>query len=178
MAELITVARPYAKAAFEWAQAQGQLAEWSAMLELAGEVSKDEALSSVVDNPSLTSEQKAELFTDICGDKLNEQGRNFVALLAEAKRLTLLPAISELFDQLKAAQERSVNVVVETAFDMNDAQQASLAQALAKKLDRSVNIEARTDKGLIGGVIVHAEDMVIDASVRGRLAKLAESLAS
>ncbi|MCP5169447.1 MAG: F0F1 ATP synthase subunit delta [Hahellaceae bacterium] len=178
MAELTTVARPYAKAAFEAAQSQNKLADWSAMLSFCAAVAADEKIKVVLDNPGLTSTQKADAFVLVCGDKLSEDARRFVQVLAENKRLSVVAEISRLFEQLKSQLERSVDVAVESAFELTAEQQDKLAQALSKKLERQVNVSATTNKALLGGVIIRTEDLIIDASVRGKLAKLAESMRS
>ena len=178
MAELITVARPYAKAAFQFADENGALAEWSDMLAFAAAVSTDEAVSSFLNNPKITSAQKAEAFGDLCKDKLNAQGKNFVAMLAQNKRLAALPEIAVLFEALKSQKEQSVDVEITSAFALSDEQGKKLAAALKQKLGREVNVTTAEDKALLGGVIIRAGDMVIDGSVRGKLAKLAEKLNS
>lgn len=178
MAELITVARPYAKAAFQFADENGALAEWSDMLAFAAAVSTDEAVSSFLNNPKITSAQKAEAFGDLCKDKLNAQGKNFVAMLAQNKRLAALPEIATLFEALKSQKEQSVDVEITSAFALSDEQGKKLAAALKQKLGREVNVTTAEDKALLGGVIIRAGDMVIDGSVRGKLAKLAEKLNS
>ena len=178
MAELITVARPYAKAAFQFADENGALAEWSDMLAFAAAVSTDEAVSSFLNNPKITSAQKAEAFGDLCKDKLNAQGKNFVAMLAQNKRLAALPEIATLFEALKSQKEQSVDVEITSAFALSDEQGNKLAAALKQKLGREVNVTTAEDKALLGGVIIRAGDMVIDGSVRGKLAKRAEKLNS
>ncbi|MEE2732160.1 MAG: F0F1 ATP synthase subunit delta [Pseudomonadota bacterium] len=178
MAELITVARPYAKAAFQFADENGTLAEWSDMLAFAAAVSADEAVSSFLNNPKISSAKKAEAFGDLCQDKLNDQGKNFVAMLAQNKRLTALPEIAELFEALKSQKEQSVDVEITSAFALSDEQSNKLAAALKQKLGREVNVTTAENKDLLGGVIIRAGDLVIDGSVRGKLAKLADTLNS
>ncbi|MEH6823909.1 MAG: F0F1 ATP synthase subunit delta [Motiliproteus sp.] len=176
MAELSTVARPYTKAAFESALQQKSLDRWSKMLDLAAQAANNEQVAELLRSPALAAEHKAGLILDICADKLDEQGQNFIKILAENKRLPVLPEISELFDQLKAEQQKSIDVKVTSAFDLGKEQQTKLAQALSAKLDRKVNITSSTDKSLIGGLVIRTEDLVIDGSVRGKLQKLAEAL--
>jgi F-type H+-transporting ATPase subunit delta len=178
MAELITVARPYAKAAFQFADENGSLTEWSDMLAFAAAVSEDEAVSSYLRNPKITSAQKAEAFGDLCSEKLNQQGKNFIALLAQNKRLTALQEIAVLFEALKSQKEQSVDVEITSAFALSDEQANKLAGSLKQKLGREVNVTTAEDKALLGGVIIRAGDLVIDGSVRGKLAKLAEKLNS
>lgn len=178
MAELSTVARPYTKAAFASALEQKSLDQWSEMLALAAQASKDEQVAKLLSNPALNAEQKAGVMLDVCADKLSEQGQNFIKVLAENKRLPVLPEISVLFDRMKAEQQKSVDVHVTSAFALTDEQQTKLAQALGAKLDREVNITSSEDQSLIGGLVVRTDDLVIDGSVRGKLQKLAEALSS
>ena len=178
MAELTTLARPYAKAAFEFAQSQKQLTEWSAMLGLASSVSVDETIQQVIRVPRMTGAEKANTFVEVCGDKLDAKVQNFIHLLAENDRLLLLPEITELFELLKAEQEKSVDVEVTSAFALNNEQKDKLAKVLSARLSREVRLHATEDSSLIGGVVIRAGDLVIDGSVRGKIAKLAEALKS
>jgi len=178
MAELSTLARPYAKAAFEYANANGALAHWSSMFATLAGVVMQERVGQQLAKPALTAEQQTKLLLDLCGDTLDVAGGNFVRTLAANKRLTLLPAIRELFEQLKAQQERTVDVEITSAFELDAAMQEKLATALKSKLSRDVKVHASVDQSLIGGVLIRAGDTVIDSSVRGRLAKLAEAMNS
>ena len=178
MAELTTLARPYAKAAFEHAQAHQQLANWSAMLGLAAAVSIDDTMQRVLKAPRLTSTEKATAFIEVCGDKFDAQAQNFIHVLAENDRLALLPDIFAQFELYKAEQEKSIDVDVTSAFALSDEQQDKLAKVLSARLSREVRLHAVEDSSLIGGVVIRAGDLVIDGSVRGKLAKLAEALKS
>ena len=178
MAELTTLARPYAKAAFEYAQAHQQLANWSAMLGLAAAVSQDDTMQRVLKAPRLTSTEKATTFVEVCGDKFDAQVRNFLNIISENNRMELLPEIADMFELYKAEQEKSVDVDVTSAFALNDEQQDKLAKVLSARLGREVRLHAAEDASLIGGVVIRAGDLVIDGSVRGKLAKLAEALKS
>lgn len=178
MAESITIARPYAKASFEAAKANNALDTWSSMLAFASAIAKDENMVVVLDHPALTSQAKADAFCDVCSDKLNDQGKNLVHVLSENDRISLFPEIANLFETLKAQLEHSVDVEVESAFDLGSEQQEKLAQALSKKLDRKVNVTSTVNEALMGGAIVRANDLVIDASVKGKLAKLAEAVSA
>ena len=132
----------------------------------------------VLTSPSLTSSQQAAQFLDVCGDELNGNAQNFIKVLADNKRLPLLPQISALFEEFKANREKSVEVEVATAFELDAAIQEKLATALSGKLERQVNVQTVINKDLLGGVVVRAADVVIDGSVRGRLNKLAEAMNS
>ena len=178
MAELSTLARPYAKAAFEYANASGALAQWSSMFATLAGVAVQERVAQQLASPALTAEQQAKLLVDLCGDALDAAGANFVRVLAANKRLPLLAAIREQFEQLKAQQEKTVDVEITSAFELDAAMQEKLATALKSKLSRDVKVHASVDSSLIGGVLIRAGDTVIDSSVRGRLAKLAEAMNS
>lgn len=178
MAELITLARPYAKAAFEVALADNELGEWSRMLRLLAQISEQEEVNRLLLSPRLTAEKQAETLIDICGDELSEKARNLVRLLADNKRLGLLPEIVELFDALKAEQEQTIDVELTTAFELNDEVVEKLAQALRQRLQREVRLQMTVEKSLIGGAVIRAGDTVIDNSVRGKLTKLAEAMNS
>jgi len=178
MAELSTLARPYARAAFEYAQAAGDLAGWEAMLNQAAAVVATEVVNKLIASPSLTSEQVAQQFIELLGEELNDKGQNFVSTLAVNKRLALLPSIAEQFALMKANIEKAVDVEVTSAFDLADDTAVKLETALATNLERQVRLTSITDSSLIGGVVIRAGDTIIDGSVRGRLAKLAEAMNS
>lgn len=176
MAELVTVARPYAKAAFKFAAEAKAFAEWSAMLGFAAAVMSDKAVAKALDNPQLTADKKAELLIKICGDKLNAPGKQFIHQVAQNKRLQALPQISVLFEKLLAEQQRKQDVQVTSAYPLSALEQQSLGRALAKKLGKEINLQSDVDKTLIGGVIIRAGDTVIDNSVRGKLQQLSHAL--
>ncbi len=178
MAELSTLARPYAKAAFEFARDKDALAAWSEQLSTLANVTADDAMEAVLGSPAMTAAQQTETLNEVCGEALGAEVRNFVAILADNKRLTLLPEIYTLYEQHKANQEKSVDVNVVSAFDLDDAIKDKLAEVLSKKLEREVKVTTSTDKSLLGGVLIRAGDLVIDGSVRGRLNKLAEAMNS
>jgi len=178
MAELTTLARPYAKAAFKFALENSQLDQWSAGLGMSAQVVADEDALRVLTAPQLTADEKANLIIDICGDKMTDGLKNFLSVLSSNQRLALLPDISALFDKLKADQEQSIDVDITSAFDLANEEQQKLAQALSQKFNREVNVSGQTDNSLIGGVVIRSGDMVIDGSVAGRLKKLAEAINS
>lgn len=178
MAESITLARPYANAAFEVAAVDNALAQWSFMLKMLAAVTSQAKISELLKSPALTAEKLSEALLLICGDSVSSKGSNLVRLLAENRRLVLLPQISELFDALKDAREKSIDVEISSAYALSDAVVASLTAALEKRLDRTVKLHRTVNKQLIGGVVIRAGDTVIDSSVRGKLNKLAESLSS
>jgi len=178
MAEISTLARPYAKAAFEYALEKGLLAEWSGQLATAASVAADAGMARVLDNPALTSEQQARTLNDVCGDSTDREMKNFVSLLSANKRIALLPEIRKQFELYKAHHEKAVDVEVISAFDLPEATVSRLADVLGRKLERQVKVSTSTDRDLLGGVLIRAGDTVIDGSVRGRLNKLAEAMNS
>ncbi|WP_166268621.1 F0F1 ATP synthase subunit delta [Marinobacter caseinilyticus] len=178
MAELTTLARPYAKAAFQNAQSQKQLAEWSDLLSGTGQIAAHKKIRQLLTNPGMAELAKADLILDCVEQSTSDEMRNFFAILAENHRLALLPEIATLFNTYRADLERTVDIQVSAPFELTDEQQQKLTQALSTKLERQVTLETSLDKSLIGGVIVRTGDMVIDASVRGKLTKLAEALGS
>ena len=176
--ELTTCARPYAKAAFQYAVDQNALESWSGMLKSGAAVVQNEAISALLGLPSLTAQQKADTLIDVCGDILNTGGQNFVRVLAENSRITLLPQIADLYEAFKAEQEHSIDAEVISAFALSDDQLNKLAEKLKNKLSSEVRLSNTVDPELIGGAVIRAGDLVIDSSVKTRLAKLAHAMNS
>jgi F-type H+-transporting ATPase subunit delta len=178
MAELITLARPYAKAIFEVAKEQDAVNSWDQALAFVGLLAANDSVKSILANPGLSEQRKAELFCDTAEEQVPDKLRNFLLVLAENKRLALLPEVSTLFSFYRAELERTVTMKVSTAFEMTADEQQKLIEALSRKLERKVALETTVDRSLIGGVVVSTGDLVIDASVRGKLAKMAKALGS
>jgi F-type H+-transporting ATPase subunit delta len=178
MAELSTLARPYAKAAFQAAVEAGELQAWSDMLATASNVVLNEKMVKVLSNPSFTGQQQAQTLIDVCGDKLSATGQNLVNALADNKRIPLLPQISEQFEHLKAELEKAVDVQIISAFEVSDESKQKLTDALKAKLAKDVRVTTSVDSTLVGGAIIRAVDLVIDGTVRGKLAKLASAMNS
>jgi F-type H+-transporting ATPase subunit delta len=178
MADRLTIARPYAKAAFKQAQADGALSSWSVALSRAAAAVGDARVRALFGSPKITSAQLAELVAGLAGDGLDASGRNFIALLAEAKRLPFLPEIVQIFDALKDEAERVVDVHITSATQLGGDEEAKLVAALQKRFNRSVRVESAVDPSLIGGAVVRAGDLTIDGSVKARLANLARELAA
>jgi F-type H+-transporting ATPase subunit delta len=178
MAEFSTLARPYAKAAFEYAVANGALESWSEALAWLAQLVEDAQLSALLRSPAVGRAQRAGLLIELGGDRLPAPVRNFVQVLAGNDRLLLLPVISAQFQALKADHQRLVEVEVTSAAPLAEDQQQRLAAALVRRLGREVRIQVSIDPGLIGGAIIRAGDTVIDGSLRGRLNKLAGALLS
>lgn len=176
MAELETIARPYARAAFDAAAASGGLAGWGEALARAAGAVVHPDVETLLGNPLVAKGELATLVAEFSGGGAGEPGRAFFALLAERNRLVALPAIAAQFDALRAEAENRADVEVVSAVPLTDAQRDAYAAAMRKRLGRDVVIHQRVDESLIGGAVVHAGDLVIDGSVKGRLAKLASAL--
>ena len=176
-AELATIARPYARAAFSYAldQAQG-LQAWSKMLALLAAASSEKIVREALDDPLLSGDEEANLLISVLGDELSEQAQNFVIVLSGYSRIELLPNIAEMFERLKANHEKTMEVEVTSAFEVTDGEKSALSEALHKKLHREIKLETSVDPSLLGGVVIKAEDTVIDDSVRGKLQKLSNAL--
>ena len=176
MADKSTIARPYAKAAFEEARERGRLGPWSEALRTSAAVIGDARVEALLGNPRVTPEQLAALVSGIAGPQLDEQGRNFVRTLADNRRLALLPQIAMRFDELKSEAEGIADVTVTSAAPLDEAEQRKLAAALERRLGRSVRLQCTTDPALIGGAVLRAGDLVIDGSLRRRLERIAYEL--
>jgi F-type H+-transporting ATPase subunit delta len=176
MADRLTIARPYARAAFEEAQARAQLAAWSDALHAAAQVVQDPRVVPLLGNPRVTPEQLAQLVDGAAADPLGEYGANFVRTLADNRRLAYLPEIATLFDELKDAAEGVADVTVTSAAALDEAQRSKLAAALEKRLQRKVRLHCELDPNLIGGAVLRSGDLVIDGSMRTRLTRIAYEL--
>lgn len=178
MADRLTIARPYARAAFGQARADGRLGPWSTALGRAALAVTDDRVRALFGSPKVTGAQLAALVTGIAGSDVDAHLRNFIALLAENKRLPFLPEIAQIFAQLKADAERTIDVAVTSAAPMGDAEQQKLVAALEKRFERKVQLSTDVDPSLIGGAIVRAGDLTIDGSLKSRLGRLAHELSA
>jgi F-type H+-transporting ATPase subunit delta len=176
MAEIVTVARPYAEAAFRLAKEQGQLTAWFDALSSLATVVENEEVSALIDNPKVSAAQLEALFFGIVGDKVSAEVKNFVQLLVANKRLALLPEIARQFEQLKLEAEQSVDADIVSAYPLSDAQVADIGTQLQKRFGRQVRAQVTVDPDLMGGVRITVGDVVIDASVRGKLQAMAVEL--
>ena len=176
MAELATLARPYAKAIFELAKSQGRMDQWAGLLALLDAVAGQESVRQMLESPELPDTGKAQTLIRICGDDIDERGRALIGLMSTNKRLDLIGEVREQFDALKALEEQVLDVEVVSAYELTSEQAAMLREALQRKFQREINMTSRVDTGLVGGALIRAGDTVIDGTVRGRLARLAETL--
>lgn len=183
MAEITTIARPYAKAAFGHArEAQAKqpdaLVQWQRMLTLAAAVVAEPKMARLLARPQLTAAKQAEAIIAVCGDELDAAFGNFVRQLCSNHRVFVLTAIRDQFNQMVAELQKLGDVTVVSAFPMNDAETTKLAAALKRRFAQDVHVSIEVDPALMGGIVVRFGDLVIDASVRGRLNKLATTLNS
>lgn len=176
MAEKVTIARPYAKAVFALACEQDKLAEWSETLGVAAGVVSDRRVAELLHSPRVTSAELADLIIGLCADKADELAGNFIRVLAQYRRLNVLPEIVSLFESLRGEYENSVDVSLYSALPVSQAHQDKIAEALRKRLGRDVRLHCEIDESLIGGAVIRAGDLVIDGSLSGRLARLATEL--
>lgn len=185
MADKHTIARPYARAAFESAREHNSLAAWSEGLDAASDLLADGQVERFLGDPALAEREKLDFLTGLAGaaggkaavfDGSNQHGANFLRLLLEYDRIGVLPEISEHFDALKAEVENTVDVTVTSAIELSDAQKNAVATALQARLGRTVNLSTEIDENLIGGAVIRAGDVVIDGSVRARLEGLSNAL--
>jgi F-type H+-transporting ATPase subunit delta len=178
MAELITVARPYAEAVFRLAQETNSLPAWSEALAVLAAAAQDPLAVEFAANPKFSASQVQALLTDLLGARATPQVGNFVAAVLESRRFALLPYIADLFEQMKATAEGSVTAHIESAFELTAAQIDEIKGILAKRVGKKIDTTVSVDPELIGGVRMIIGDDVIDASVRGKLAALSARLTS
>ncbi|MBD1388124.1 F0F1 ATP synthase subunit delta [Neiella sp. HB171785] len=177
MSELTTVARPYAKAAFDFAVEQKALDNWSTMLSFAAEVAKNETVATLLASGE-SPERIANLFIQVCGDEIDEHGQNLIKVMAENGRLAALPEVQGIYAELVTEHQKQADVYVTSATELTDAQQKQVTEAMTKRLAREVRLHCTVDTELVGGMIIKVDDLVIDNTVRGKLERLAEALQS
>lgn len=175
MAESLTIARPYAEAAFKLAREQNALPSWSEALGRLAVVAATEIAHDLAGNPKFTNAQVAGLIADAAG-KLSAEQSNFVRVLADNDRLGVLPEIASAFEALRNAHEGVVDAQIGSAYPLTDEQVAEIVATLASKYGSKVKATVKVEPELIGGVSIRVGDEVIDASVRGKLAQLAGAM--
>ncbi|HRD69949.1 MAG TPA: F0F1 ATP synthase subunit delta [Legionella sp.] len=180
MSDSTTIARPYAKAIFEHALAEDKLAEWSQYLLALAEAVLNPQASQFIANPASTEEQQIELLQTVCGSHIKDNSslKNLIGLLANNKRLMLLPEIKALYEIHRAEQEKTLAVDIISFSKVSPAQEQQLMDSLSKRLKRKVSLQISIDPSLLGGAVIQAGDLVIDGSIRGKLNKLGTGLAA
>lgn len=177
MAELTTIARPYAKAAFDFAVEKQTVEKWAEMLNFAAMVSENESMKPLLSG-SMASSKLATIFIEVCGEQLDSHGQNLIKVMAENGRLEVLPAVVEQFIELRNNWSKEVEAEVISAFELTEEQKQQMSTSLSNRLARKVKLNCSIDTSLIAGVIIKAGDLVIDGSVSGKLTRLAEKLQS
>lgn len=178
MAELVSIARPYAQAAFDVAREKEQLLSWKAYLAFASRVVKDEQFARLLSNPTISATVIGDLLIDILSTELSVEQKNFLRVLAENRRLYALPDISILFDAQYDALEKMKDVRVITAINVDDHFKQRLSLALTRRLNHAVRLHYDINPDLIGGAIIEIGDHIIDGSLRGKLQRLEKALTS
>jgi F-type H+-transporting ATPase subunit delta len=176
MAELATISRPYANAVFGLAKNEGTLAQWSGVLSVLDTTSRQGPVKELLSSPDLAASEKASKLSEICAEDLTDQGVAFLHSLADHDRLELIADVRSQFEALRAEEEKSIEVEVTSAYELSADQSEALRAALQKKFNKDITIESSVDASLVGGAIIRAGDIVIDGSVKGRLAKLVDTL--
>lgn len=178
MAEVTTIVRPYAVAAFRLAKERKALAQWSEMLGFAAAVAADPQMRAYIEDPKITAQAREQAFLAVCGDRLDAAGVNLVKLLIEYGRLALLPALATAFEALKAEDEGVLEAEISAAAKPGESAIKELVKRLQARFGKKIETSVRIDPELIGGVQIVIGDTVIDASVRGQLQELAYTLKS
>lgn len=176
MAELATVARPYAEAAFRAALDKGSLAAVAENLAVLAAAERDPQMRSVLTNPKVTAQQKKDLFAAVAGPSLHEVVRNLMAVVVDNHREVLMGEIEEQFDALKREHDKVVRAQITSAQPLTDSQRADIVSALERRYGKKVEAELAVDPQLLGGARVQVGDQVIHASVRDALAQMAAAL--
>ncbi|MCG3864383.1 MULTISPECIES: F0F1 ATP synthase subunit delta [unclassified Photobacterium] len=177
MSQMTTIARPYAKAAFDFAVETNQLAQWAEMLNFASEVAQNDTMQDVLDS-GFAADKLTEIFVSVCGEQLDEFGQNLLKVMAENGRLKALPDVCDEFMTLKHEHEHTIEATVISAIALDDNQLDAISVKLEQRLARKVMLTCSVDETLIAGVVIRAGDLVIDNSVRGKLNRLSDTLQS
>ena len=178
MAELASIARPYAQAVFELAKDSGHYGPWSEALEFLAKVAADKDMAALFSNPRVSRQQAADIVIELLGEAVGDEPKNLVRLLAQNRRLQALSAISEQYELLRAEAERTIRAELESALPISDEEQHRIAGALKTRLGREVELVVTTNRELVGGAVIRAGDLVIDGSIRARLERLAAAVSA
>jgi F-type H+-transporting ATPase subunit delta len=176
MSELSTLARPYAEAVFRMAQGESDLAGWSSRIATLAAIVSDAQVARLIADPAVSADRVAGLIIEVAGADLGERGANFVKVLAENDRLSVLPEIGAQFEALKANAEGILEATITSAQELTQAQIDDLVAGLKTRFSRAVNVRVAIDPELIGGAVIAIGDQVIDGSVKGRLQRMSFAL--
>ncbi|MXP56752.1 F0F1 ATP synthase subunit delta [Pantoea sp. Mhis] len=175
MSNIITISRPYAKAIFDLAVEYQNIEHWQTMLEFAAKISSHRKIIQFLSS-SLAPEIVSDIFNTICSDQLNKHAQNLIKIMAENRRLLLLPTVLKQFIQLRNMYESIIKIDVISAIVLQDSQLLKIKIAMEKYLLCRIKLNYRIDNSIIGGLIIRANSLVIDGSIRGRIESLAKAL--
>ncbi|MCX7121918.1 MAG: F0F1 ATP synthase subunit delta [Gammaproteobacteria bacterium] len=173
MTSNVTLSRPYAKAAFSIAKSENQLVLWSEVLKNLTIAVSDKNMAAAIKNPSITKERLCELLSVFTA---KQSMANFVRLLADKKRLNLLPTIFELFEEDTAKESGYISLLVTSAFPMDDLQRDNVTEKLSKQLNSALKIDFNVNESLIGGLLIRSGSWVLDDTIKGKLSRLRSAL--
>tara|TARA_B100001175_G_scaffold197143_1_gene167324 strand:- start:214 stop:750 length:537 start_codon:yes stop_codon:yes gene_type:complete len=176
MAEISTIARPYAVAIFNLAKEEKNLSDWSNMLSLLTNIVENEDMKSFIQDSKVLDSDREKVLLEICGDQINNLGNNFIKLLIEYKRLLILPEITSVFEDLKANDEGSIEAQIIMADEPDEKMVENLIKSLEKRFNKKIEGKVEIDKSIVGGTKIIVGDSVIDASIKGQLDNLAYTL--
>lgn len=175
MANLSSIARPYALAAFQYARETEQCVKWRNFLDGAAKITQSSAMMRLLNDPLVATQDILKIYSDLLLP-LDASQKNFLTLLSQNKRFLALPEINEAFLQHEASFQKSSTVKLITATKTTNEFQTSLAAALKKRTQHDIILKCDIDPSIIGGAIIRIGDRVIDASIRGKLNRLLETL--
>jgi F-type H+-transporting ATPase subunit delta len=176
MAELATIARPYAEAVFRLAKEGKALAGWSEKLAFIAAVYQNPRMQTAIRNPEVTANDVEHLMLAICGERIDGAARNMIQLLVRNRRLAVLAQIREQFEKMKLEDEGKLDAKISSAFPLDDRQCNRVVNLLSSRFKRKINATVTVDPDLIGGIKVEVGDKVWDASIRGKLQTMAVTL--
>lgn len=176
MAELASLARPYAEAVFELAVEADTIDQWSANLNFLAAIAKEPVMAEVITNPQVDKTTLTNIWLDICEGQLSEAGNNLLKILIENRRLPTIPSLLAQYERLKAEHQGYITVEIASPYPLNDAQIENIKNVLQQRLGKTVEIDHTIDKTLIGGWLIRTGDQVIDMSIKGRIQQLTTEL--
>ena len=176
MAEISTIARPYAVAIFNLAKEEKSLSDWSDMLALMSSIVENKDIKLFIQDSKVLDADREKVLLDICGNQINNSGKNLIKLLVEYKRLLILSEITLVFESLKADDEGAMEAQIIMAEKPDEKMVENLINSLEKRFDKKIEGKVVIDKSIVGGTKIIVGDSVIDASVREQLDNLAYTL--
>ncbi len=177
MAQLMTIARPYAEGVYALAKEEGSVATWSEMLANLSLISQDKTMKAMLKSPQCSADDIVSVFTEVMGNNLTNEGKNLLIAMADNDRLVALSTVAEVFETLRARDEKRVRATVISALEVTNEQKNKLSVALNAKFDAEVEITYEEDASLIGGIKIKVDDWAIDGSAMMQLNKLGAAIA-